>query len=1246
MARQQIGKVLSGGVMFLCVVLLFTPATHSQGITAKLKTFVISGSVGLPGVTMQGLPGAPTTDENGVYTAEVPYKWTGTVTPVKLGYTFEPKQKAYKEVTEAKTNENYSATLLTYTISGSAGQSGVTLRGLPGDPVTDASGRYTATVEYGWTGMVTPEKVGYRFEPSPKMYSPIQKDLRNENYTAHELKFTISGSVGTDGVVMKGLPGNPTTSGGGMYRAEVPYNWSGTVTPTKEGHEFTPASKDYENVTEAYLNENYTARVFTFTISGSTGLPGVTLEGLPDNPMTDMDGSYTVSVPYGWSGKVTPTRAGYTFAPPTRTYTKVVEDHEGDNYNADIIQLTISGNVGTSDVTLEGLPGNPKSDATGFFSVKVEYGWGGTVTPVKEGWEFEPNSKIYSSVLSDQTDQRFTAKRITYVISGYTIGLSGVTMEGLPGRPVTDADGAYSDEVPYNWTGAVTPKKAGYTFEPANRTYDGVQGPMTSQDYQASVIRLTISGRVLSETGAVADATVSADNNGGVATTDANGEFELEVPYGWSGRITVSKEGYDFNPTSRTMQPVMQNVPGVGFVGKVRMLTITDSIVFGDEGIQGVTITAQPGGTTAVTDTRGKYTIQVPYGWTGDLIPTKEGFDFNPPSLPYTDVTENIDKTMPERVTPPVTPTPPDRGIIEQPQRTPTSERPGTPGMTPPETEVDPERQALLDQIRQLTEQRDSLLGPSGESGTERGLPDMLPQGEDEQPQEAAPGPRPRPLPTPARGGTTVLDVLTRISERTGVRIAVDATVKPDPVTVDFDVTQLVPMQVPIALQRILDQTSYQFKAIGNMYLVYLPITNTFQGQDLREALQDIAISTGVTIVPDPNVYGEVYAELDEVDLDTALRTILAGSPFVVQKTPDYYLVADRSVQSDAFPEISETHNVFLNYRTPGRLVELLSPAFGQYVRTSNDPNSRLVSVTAPPDLAGRIISEVKRLDLKPRQVLLDARVVVMERNDLLNVGVEWGWPQISAGAFGTGFNLDDAGRWPWGIQMGYTPDQTFTNSLLMALNLLEQNNQAEIVSNPQVLAQDGRLSELGVITEEYFLLTPQSGNNTLFYTQAEMVTIESGTKLSITPRVGDNNDITLEMATEVSDSVPKGAGSDLPVVTRRTARNVVTVRDGGTVALAGLTESRTKKRDQRVPGLHKLPLVGGLFKNNDNETSSREIAVFVTAHLVPDGTTVKAASTRVQPLPPLGSGAPDSGRAPVSRDFRSELERSIQTVR
>lgn len=1243
MARQQIGKVLTGGVIVLCVVLMFTPVTHSQGFEAKVKKFTISGSVGLPGVTMQGLPGMPQTDENGVYSAQVDYNWSGTVTPVKKGYTFKPAQKAYQNVKADFSNENYSAELLTFTISGSVGEPDVVMKGLPGDPVTNASGRYSVTVDFGWTGMVIPEKVGFRFDPSPKMYNPVERNLTDQDYTAHELTFTISGSVGADGVVMQGLPGNPVTSGGGLYKVEVPYGWSGTVTPTKEGHEFTPSSNEYSDVMEPRTNENYTANIFTFVISGSTGLAGVTLEGLPDNPMTEMDGSYAVRVPYGWNGTVKPVRPGYTFSPASKTYPPVKEDHQGDNYNPEVVKLTISGNTGTGNVTLEGLPGNPQSDATGFFTAQVEYGWGGSVTPVKEGWSFDPGNMIYSSVVTDRMDQRFKASPITYTISGHVIGMAGVMMDGLPNRPVTGADGSYSAEVPYKWTGVVTPRKPGYTFEPAKRSYEGVLSSQTSQDYQGSVVQLTISGRVMSETGPVEGVTVTADNNGGIAVTDANGEFQLSVPYGWQGRITPSKEGYNFNPPSKTLTPVMQNVPGAGFIGKVRMIKITDSIVFGTEPIQGVTITAEPTGATAVTDSRGRYTIQVPYGWTGDLFPTKEGFDFYPPSIPYTNVTEDIDKTAPAPTTPaiqpPVTPpSVPDTATVPDNR---TTQPPTTPA-TGPAGAMDPERQALLNRIQQLTQENEALKGLDqmpDESGQQVPPVEQDGQRNAQGTQRSGRGLQNNLPPLTGAGASTVLDVLMRIYETTGVKIAVDATVKPDPVQLDFDPSTLTPMQVPQALQHLLSQTEYKFKAVGDTYLVYLPITNTWQGYDLRNALQDISLSSGVTIIPDPNVFGEVYAELEEVDLDTALRTILAGSPFVVQKTPDYYLVADRSVQSDAFPEISETHNVFLNYRTPRGVTQLLSPAFTDYVRADiADANSHIVSVTAPPDLARRIVRDIKLLDLKPRHVLLDARVVVMEQTNLLNVGVEWGWPQISMGAFGTSFDTG-GGKWPWGIQMGYTPDQTFTESLLMALNLLEQNGEASVVSNPQVLAQDGRLSELGVITEEYFLLTPQANNNALFYTQAEMVTIESGTRLSITPRIGDNNDITLEMATEVSDSIPKAAGSDLPVVTRRTARNVVTVKDGGTVALAGLTENRTKKTNKRVPGLHKLPLVGGLFENDDNSGSSREIAVFVTAHLVPDGTRVRAGTSQ---MAPLGSvPAPTPALVPFDDQIRASLERN-----
>ena len=71
--------------------------------------------------------------------------------------------------------------------------------------------------------------------------------------------YTISGSAGIDGVTMTGLPGNPVTSGGGLYSATVYEGWSGTVVPTLAFHTFALPQKVYSNVAGDQLNEDYVA---------------------------------------------------------------------------------------------------------------------------------------------------------------------------------------------------------------------------------------------------------------------------------------------------------------------------------------------------------------------------------------------------------------------------------------------------------------------------------------------------------------------------------------------------------------------------------------------------------------------------------------------------------------------------------------------------------------------------------------------------------------------------------------------------------------------------------------------------------------------------------------------------------------------------------------------------------------------------------------------------------------------------
>src|SRR4030042_1942488 len=133
MARKFVGGLPLGAIIALCAILLVAPDAHSQ---VTRKKYVITGTVGLAGVTMQGFPTPTMTDDNGVYTVEVFYGWTGTVSPVKAGYTFEPRAKNYPKVTTSLNDENYVANIVTSKISGSAALPGVTMNGFVEEVIT------------------------------------------------------------------------------------------------------------------------------------------------------------------------------------------------------------------------------------------------------------------------------------------------------------------------------------------------------------------------------------------------------------------------------------------------------------------------------------------------------------------------------------------------------------------------------------------------------------------------------------------------------------------------------------------------------------------------------------------------------------------------------------------------------------------------------------------------------------------------------------------------------------------------------------------------------------------------------------------------------------------------------------------------------------------------------------------------------------------------------------------------------
>ncbi|NWG03180.1 MAG: hypothetical protein HXY44_10040 [Syntrophaceae bacterium] len=149
--------------------------------------------------------------------------------------------------------------------STSPGLAGVTMGGLPGNPVTNSSGYYSATVSIGQTYTVTPQKTGYNFNPASRTYTKIYTSQSNQNYTATLKTFTLTYTAGTNGTISGTSPQTVNYGGNGTAVTAVPntgyhfVNWS-------DGSTANPRT-DTNVTTNISVTANFTINTYTISVN-------------------------------------------------------------------------------------------------------------------------------------------------------------------------------------------------------------------------------------------------------------------------------------------------------------------------------------------------------------------------------------------------------------------------------------------------------------------------------------------------------------------------------------------------------------------------------------------------------------------------------------------------------------------------------------------------------------------------------------------------------------------------------------------------------------------------------------------------------------------------------------------------------------------------------------------------------------------------------------------------------------------
>jgi len=222
--------------------------------------------------------------------------------------------------------------------------------------------------------------------------------------------------------------------------------------------------------------------------------------------------------------------------------------------------------------------GSTTTDANGRYSLMVNAGWSGAVTPAKTNFSFTPSNRSYSNVSADKGGENFAAISTLVTISGSVRTPAGDGIQGLTvtlsngqGSVTTDADGNYACQIPAGWSGTITPNPGDTPFSPSSRSITNA-GNLTGLDF-TRLDTPTISGQVKTSDGLpVEGVKMIFSNGGGTTMTDADGNYSMTVRYGWNGVATPANVGFVFTPTRHIYRNVTLDRAGENFAGKSLMV--------------------------------------------------------------------------------------------------------------------------------------------------------------------------------------------------------------------------------------------------------------------------------------------------------------------------------------------------------------------------------------------------------------------------------------------------------------------------------------------------------------------------------------------------------------------------------------------------------------------------------------------------------------------------------------------------
>jgi general secretion pathway protein D len=289
----------------------------------------------------------------------------------------------------------------------------------------------------------------------------------------------------------------------------------------------------------------------------------------------------------------------------------------------------------------------------------------------------------------------------------------------------------------------------------------------------------------------------------------------------------------------------------------------------------------------------------------------------------------------------------------------------------------------------------------------------------------------------------------------------------------------------------------------------------------------------------------------------------------------------------------------------------------GQPTLIADDSRNIILLRALPADYT-RLVKLLERLDNMPRQVLIEVMVAEVSLSDSWEMGIEWAlhkYGKIDGRTYDNHFTsnssfIDNGTSAAPKLHSDLLNTGTgFTYSVLNSagelagvLNAIADNNDLSILSSPQVMVLNNETATVNV-GEQVPIVTSQTGDLSATVSTSVNQTIQykdTGVILKVTPKINYDGIIILSIDQQVSSaSENKLGGSSSPKISNRQLSTKLAVRDGQTIFMGGLISNNVNYVNSGIPLLMDIPLLGWLFKYQQEKKDKKELLVMITPYVI-----------------------------------------------